>query len=308
MYYRLSGSQKAFKVVNYSFLFVLACVTLYPFYFIVIRSVSHPLEMFTAYFWPKRFFTFNYWFILATSGIGRAYLNSILRLLVGVPSMLLVTSAAAFVLSRKEMVFRKVIILYFFITMFFSGGLIPMYMTIRAVGLFNRFLVMVIPVLFSVWTMIVMKTMIQQLPEGLVEAALMDGAGFLRIYLTIILPLSKAMLATLGLFFAVGQWNEWFTGAFYIKDRALRPLSTFLQIEVLKQGGNGWYTKVGQMRADHPEWDQDQDLLMKLELLLFSSNSLDMASFVLGVFPIVVLYPFLQRFFIKGVLIGSIKE
>ena len=222
--------------------------------------------------------------------------------------MLLVTSAAAFVLSRKEMVFRKAIILYFFITMFFSGGLIPMYMTIRAVGLFNRFLVMVIPVLFSVWTMIVMKTMIQQLPEGLVEAALMDGAGFLRIYLTIILPLSKAMLATLGLFFAVGQWNEWFTGAFYIKDRALRPLSTFLQIEVLKQGGNGWYTKVGQMRADHPEWDQDQDLLMKLELLLFSSNSLDMASFVLGVFPIVVLYPFLQRFFIKGVLIGSIKE
>ena len=308
IHYRLTASQRAFRAINYTFLFVLACVTFYPFYFIVIRSLSNPVEMVTAYFWPKRFFTFNYWFIIATSGIGRAYLVSLIRLLLGVPGMLLVTSAAAFVLTRKEMTFRKTIILYFFITMFFSGGLIPMYMTIRAVGLYNRFLVFVIPTLFSVWTMIVMKTIIQQLPEGLVEAALIDGAGYPRIYLSIILPLSKAMLATLGLFFAVGQWNEWFTGAFYVKDKNLWPLSTFLQIEVLKQGDTGWYGKWGRWTTTHPEWEHDPEIQLKLELLRFGSDSLDTASFVLGILPIVLLYPFLQRFFIKGVLIGSIKE
>ena len=184
-----------------------------------------------------------------------------------------VTGAAAFVLSRKEMMFRRIIISYFFFTMFFSGGLIPHYMTVTTVGLLNTFWVFVIPFLFQVWPMIVMKTSIQSLPAGLVDAALIDGASYTRIFLRIILPLSKVILAVLGLFSAVGWWNDWFYGAFYVTSPKLRPLQAFL----------------GEVKRLTP-------------------HSLQLAYIVCATVPILLVYPFLQKYFVKGVLIGSIKE
>ena len=231
--FKLSGGELAFKICNYSFLAILAVITFYPFYFILLTSFEHPDSMMITYFWPKRFFYANYYLVLGTPGIWWSFLISVLRLATAVPAMLLVTSAAAFVLSRKEMLFRTPIIIYFFITMFYGGGLIPFYLTVKAVGLYNSFLVYVIPTIFSVWTMIIMKTMIQSLPQGLVDATLMDGASYTRIYLQVILPLSKAMLAVLGMFAAVGTWNDWFTGLFYIENAKLRPLQTFLMTEIL---------------------------------------------------------------------------
>ena len=302
MHYRLSTGQNVFRTANCVFLFLLACITFYPFWYTIVASLSEPMMMNTTYLWPRELYIKNYWIVFSTEGILRAYLISVLRVVVAVPAMLMVTGAAAFVLSRREMMFRRTIIIYFFITMFFAGGLIPYYMTIKTVGLLNRFLVYVIPAMFSVWTMIVMKTSIQSLPEGLVEAALMDGSSYMRIFLQIILPLSKAMLAVLGLFSAVGHWNEWFTGAFYVSNKNIRPLQTFLQLEVTKAANQRLFSKIAGFGEEHG-WDE-RDLWS----LMSNPKSLQLAYIVVATVPLMILYPFLQKYFTKGVLIGSLKE
>ena len=302
MFYRLSRGQKIFNVVNCVFLLLLACVCFYPFWFVIIASLSEPTQMNTTYIWPKEFYIKNYWIVFGTTGILRAYLISVLRVAIAVPLMLLVTGAAAFVLSRKELMFRRTIIIYFFITMFFSGGLIPYYLTVKTVGLLNTFWVYVVPVLFSVWSMIVMKTSIQSLPEGLVEAALMDGSSYVRIFWQIILPLSTAMLAVLGLFSAVGHWNDWFVGAFYVSNRKLRPLQTFLQLEVTRAANQALFSQIGEFGIDQG-WEEEE-----LWALMNNPKSLVLAYIVVATVPIMLVYPFLQRYFTRGVLIGSLKE
>ena len=304
MTYRLTVGERIFTITNYSFLFLLALLTFYPFWWIIVTSFSDPALLKTVYFWPQDLWAVNYWFVFTTKGILRAYLISILRVGIAVPAMLAVTGAAAFVLSRKEMMFRKIIISYFFFTMFFSGGLIPHYMTVKTVGLLNTFWVFVIPFLFQVWTMIVMKTSIQSLPDGLVDAALIDGASYMRIFLQIILPLSKAMLAALGLFSAVGWWNDWFYGALYVNSPKLRPLQTFLQLEVLQRS-------IGMLAMDkfaHSGIPDQLDSTFLAEVRRLTPHSLQLAYIVCATVPILLVYPFLQKYFVKGVLIGSIKE
>lgn len=312
MRYNPTASEIIFKIFNCTFLAALALTTFYPFYFILISSLSHPDTMLVSYIWPKQFFFANYYLVLATRELWWAFLISVGRLATAVPAMLLVTSAAAFALSRREMLLRTPIIFYFFITMFFSGGLIPYYITVKAVGLFDSFLVYVIPTLFSVWSMIVMKTSIQTLPSGLVDAALIDGASYIRIHFQVILPLSKAMLAVLGLFAAVGAWNDWFTGLFYVQNPRLRPLQTFLQTEALIRSRD-WI----RYRDMRPYLDEDSQLYQDVQSLFKSDaknlsikaiNSMARAYIMVGLVPIVMLYPFLQKYFVKGVLIGSMKE
>lgn len=305
MNYHKSPAQWSFKITNVIFLALLAFICFYPFWYIIVGSLTDPFEFKQAYFWPRSIFTANYWLIFNDQGIWNAYLVSILRVAIATPAMLLVTGAAAFVLSRREMQLRKTIIIYFFITMFFSGGLIPYYMTLKMVGLINTFLVYVIPVMFSVWTMIVMKTAIQVLPEGLVDAALVDGATYMRIYFAIILPLSKAMLAVLGLFAAVGWWNDWFVGAFYVSDIRLKPLQTYLQSLMMAGVGQD---NIGNKMSYVPAI-MDMDWLTRRQFMArITMRSLSMSYIVVGVFPIMILYPFLQKYFVKGVLIGSLKE
>ena len=152
MRYRLTVGESAFKVVNYTFLALLGAVTLYPFWYVIMVSFSDPVLGTNAYFWPKEFYYANYWLVFTTHGIGRAYVVTVLRVAAAVPLMLLVTGSTAFGLTRKEMIGRKVIILVFFITMFFGGGLIPYYMVLKTVGLLNTFWVYVFPAAFSVWT------------------------------------------------------------------------------------------------------------------------------------------------------------
>ena len=309
--FKLSIGEAGFKVCNYTFLAILGLLTLYPFYYILITSFEHPETYTRVFFWPTRFFYANYYILLSTPGLWWSFLISVLRLATAVPAMLLVTSATAFVLTRKEMLFRTPIILYFFFTMFYGGGLIPYYLTVKAVGLYDSFLVYVIPVIFSVWTMIIMKTMIQSLPQGLVDAALMDGASYTRIYLQVILPLSKAMLAVLGMFAAVGAWNDWFTGLFYIETEKLRPLQTFLMTEVLVRARR-WVTTTS-ISVLLSRLDEESHLYQDIyHMGDYGDNvyvdSLQRAAVIIALVPIVLIYPFLQRFFVKGVLIGSIKE
>ncbi len=233
--FQLTTTEMIFRVVNYLLLALLAVATLYPFWFIIQASVTDPLYRFSI-FWPEGVYYGNYWLVFNTDGIGQAYLITVLRVIVAVPLMLMVTGAAAFALTRRELKGRKLIIFYYFITMFVGGGLIPYYMLLKTVRLLDTFWVFVFPVIFSVWTMIVMKTSFQGLPEGLVEASILDGASYGRIFFRIILPLSIPMITTLGLFQAVGHWNDWFVGSFFIKDPKLWPLQTFLRYAVFSSG------------------------------------------------------------------------
>ncbi len=303
--HRYSVGERIFRTCNYGFLALIGLATLYPFWFIIQASFSDPTYRITM-FWPRDFFYRNYWLVFTSEGLGRAYLVTVVRVLVAVPLMLLVTGSTAFALTRRELKGRKLIITYYFITMFVSGGLIPFYMLLKTIGLLNTFWVFVFPVMFNVWTMIVMKTSFQGLPEGLVEAGLIDGASYGRIFLQIILPLSLPMITTLGLFNAVWHWNDWFVGSFYIKDAKLRPLQTFLRFAIFV-GGSGMYAqRLGADASRYPErFTEDPRII--LQLLKVTPESVKQCYVVLTTVPIIIVYPFVQRFFIKGVLIGSIK-
>ncbi len=302
--YKSAKGEKAFKVVNYLFLALLSFVTVYPFWFIIQASVTDPVFKMSL-LWPREFFYHNYWLVVTHEGLGRAYLVTVLRVLTAVPLMLVVTGSAAFALTRQELMGRKLIITYYFITMFVSGGLIPFYMLLKTVGLLDTFWVFVFPTVFSVWTMIVMKTSFQGLPEGLVEAGLIDGASYGRIFARIILPLSLPMMTTLGLFNAVWHWNDWFVGSFYIKSPKLRPLQTYLRFAILVVSNIAH--SLGSDAYRYPERFTDDPRII-LELLKLTSESMKLAYVVLTTVPIIIVYPFVQRYFIKGVLIGSIKE
>ncbi len=309
----LSPGVKSFRVGNYIFLGLLALVTAYPFWFIIQASFTDPLHR-ISYFWPKGFFTLNYFLIFTggpmklATGIGRAYMITILRVLIAVPLMLAITGSAAFALTRKELKGRKVIITYYFITMFVSGGLVPFYMLLKAIGLLNTFWVFVIPTVFSVWSMIVMKTSFQGLPEGLVEAGLLDGASYGRIFFRIILPLSLPMIATIGLFQAVWHWNDWFYGSFYVREQNLRPLQTFVRM-VVTAGylADKLFEQINQQLYLNPDRFSDDPAVLD-EYRKITAMSLKLTYIVVSTLPVLVLYPFLQKYFIKGVLIGSVKE
>ena len=302
-HYRMSLTQRSFRLFNYGFLAMMGFVTLYPFWFVIQASFTDPIYK-ISYFWPKGFFYHNYYLVFTTEGLGRAYMITILRVGLAVPLMLVVTGSAAFALTRKELRGRKLIITYYFITMFISGGLIPFYMLLKTIGLLNTFWVFIFPVVFSVWTMIVMKTSFQGLPEGLVEAALIDGANYGMIFFRIILPLSLPMVATLGLFNAVWHWNDWFIGSFYVKDPQLRPLQTFLRNAVLV-GSNRAHNLASNAQL-YPERFTDDPRLMQ-NLIRITSESMKLAYVTITTVPVILVYPFIQKYFIKGVLIGSIK-
>ena len=302
---RYSGGEKIFRILNYLFLAVLALVTIFPFWFLIQASLTDPVYRLSL-LWPKGVYYANYWMVFNYEGIGRAYLITVLRVIVAVPLMLIVTGCAGFALTRKELKGRKLIILYYFITMFIAGGLIPFYMLLKTVGLLNTFWVFVFPVIFSVWTMIVMKTSFQSLPEGLVEAGLIDGASYGRIFFRIIFPLSIPMITTLGLFQAVWHWNDWFMGTFYVKDPKLRPLQTFLRFAVFSEGGSNIAYIASHRAGGYAQ--EVRDPRLQAQLIKVTTESMKKAYIIVTTVPIIIVYPFVQRFFIKGVLIGSVKE
>ncbi len=237
-----------------------------------------------------------------TPGILQAYFVTIMRVLIGVPLYLVVTGMTAFVFTRKELRGRKALLWLYIIPVYFEGGLIAFFVWMRQIHLYNSILMYVLPACYGMWAMIVMKTSFRQIPESLMEAALIDGAGYFQIFTQIVVPLSLAMFATIGLFGAVTYWNDWFTGAFYIENPDLWPLQTFLQISVLKgRMALGLYTTSRMIGMDFTP--QESEDMMKL-----NSISMETAYIIVSTAPILVLYPFVQKYFVKGVMIGSIKE
>jgi putative aldouronate transport system permease protein len=307
--YRLTRGEKVFQAANYLFLALFGIFTLYPFWYVLQGSFTDPAFN-LQFLWPRgKLYYANYHQVFSATGIGKAFLISIARVGVAVPLTILVTGSAAFALTRRELWGRKAIILLFFITMFFNGGLIPLFLVLRGLGLLDRFLVYVLPVLFNVWMMIVMKTSFQQLPEGLIEAAVIEGASYMHIFMRVIIPLSLPMVATLSLFNAVWHWNDWFFGAFYVIEPDLRPLQTFLREAVLEGGmaqrlAAMWYQGGGISGGN--EFGYSDSVMRQLGRI--TPESLKLAFIVVTTVPIILVYPFIQKYFMKGVLIGSLKE
>ncbi len=269
-----SGSERAFRAVNYLFLALLAIITLFPFYYVAMLSLGDPK--------PSLFFVVkvhvlhvhHYKAVFSEWGFRRALLISIARVVVGVALMVVITGSAAFVLTKKNLKLRTPVIVFFLGAMFFSGGLIPTFMTLKTLGLLNSFWVLVLPSAFSIWTMIVMKMSFQSLPASMVEMARVDGAHYVFIFFRIVLPLSKPMLAVLSTFHAVDLWNEWFAGAIYISNRKLKPLQTLLQSAI--EGSS-------------------------------IATPRESAYVVVSILPMVCLYAFIQKHLSKSMLVGATK-
>lgn len=275
---------------------IVVIITVYPFYYIIIHAFNSggDSSLGGMYFVPRKPTFENFRALLSDKSWANAIIISISRTLVGTVLGLLATSVVAYAISFKALPFRKFYYRSYIFTMYFSGGMIPFYILLKNMGMLNTFWVYVVPGMINVYFMLVMVNFYREIPVSLYESAWLDGAGDIRVYISIALPLSKACLATIALFFAVSQWNSWIDSAYYITRDSLRPMS-YLMMEIINKS------------ATASALTDSQSMGYASSAMQATTTSLEMASMVLAVFPILIVYPFLQKYFVKGVMIGSVK-
>jgi len=289
-----SGFDIAFVIVNTIVLTIFCIVTLYPILNTLAVSFNEAVDTLTGgiHLVPRKFTLENYRTVFRTRTLMHSAYISVLRTLLGTLLHMVLTSLLAYVLSRKEFLFNRQVSLFYVLTMYVSGGMIPGLLLFKSIGLTNTFWVYIIPGAISAFNMIVIRTYMNGLPDSLVESAQVDGAGHFRIFLKIILPLCKPVLATIALFIAVGQWNAWFDVMIY---NASRPDLSTLQYELMKL-----LSSVSQQSGD-PN-------MAKHAANMVTPESIRAAATIVTALPIVCLYPFLQRYFVTGLTIGGVKE
>ena len=290
-----------FDILNYTFMIILVIFSLYPFINTIAVSFNAGMDTIKGgiYIWPRVWTLENYKAVFESGTVFHAFFVSVARTLLSVSLGLFLTSLIAYVLSRKEFIFRKQITAVFVFTMYFNAGLIPNYFLIKNLGLINNFAVYVIPGLVNAFNMIVIRTYIRGLPESLVESAKIDGASEFKIFLRIILPLCKPVLATVGLFIAVGSWNSWFDTFLYASSR--QNLST-LQYELMK------LLSASMMKNTSSAMAAGGVNAQEMSAKLVTPVSLRAAITIVAATPILLVYPFLQKHFVTGLVVGSVKE
>ena len=280
-------------------LVVLALVgflTLYPFWNVVVLALNDATDSLRGgvYLWPRKPTLQNLRTVLAIGPLARGLLNTVLRTVLGVAFSVTATTMLGYVLTQREYVLRKVIQRLFVVTMYVSGGLIPTYFVIRGLGLRNNFLVYLLPTLVNAYYLLIVRSYMDTLPRSLLESARMDGAGEFRTYRTVVFPLSLPVVATVALFIAVDQWNAWFDTFIYVS----RPELTTLQFELMKV--------ISRSTVQLQSIDQVRDR-MGSPGAMSTPESIRMAITVVVTLPIVCVYPFLQRYFVKGITLGALK-
>lgn len=270
-------------------LLVITLMVAFPFYDVLIVSFGTP----AGSIFPTTFNFSSYSWILGHSGVLRAFLTSVGIVAVGTPISLIMTACTAYALSRKHLVGRNIISAIIIITMFFGGGLVPWYILCRDLGLINSYWAMILPSAMNAFYMLIMLTFFREFPDSLEESARIDGANDWAILFKIVLPTSGPVMATIGLFYADARWNDWFTPMVLLPDPAKWPLQTFTQQLLINAQQILQYSS-GASSA----------LSQQIPVL---TDSLQMAVIVIGVLPIMLVYPFLQKYFAKGVMIGSVK-
>ncbi|MFB9328118.1 carbohydrate ABC transporter permease [Paenibacillus aurantiacus] len=292
-----SWGDAAYAGIVYAFLIAVLFATFYPFWNVLVLSVNSASDTIKGgiYFWPRELSFTSYREILTDHEILHSVFVTVARTLVGTPLTVLVISLLAYPLSNRELVLRKPVTLYFIFTMYFSGGLIPYYMILKGLNLIDTFWVFILPGLMNVFYMILIRTFIEGLPGELVESAKIDGANDLHIYFRIILPLSMPVLATIALFTAIGHWNAWFDSYVFTYNPDLKTLQAVL-VKILNQYQTGSMVSDAQKMAD------------SAKRLAVSSDTIRMAATMVATLPIVLVYPFLQRYFVKGMTLGAVKS
>jgi putative aldouronate transport system permease protein len=293
---KLSAADKIYYTIVYSFILLLTLLVIYPLIFVVSSSFSSGQAVTSGrvVLWPVEFSIESYKRVYEYKVIWIGYRNTLLYTTFGTLWNLIMTSCAAFALSRPKLPGRSWLMFLFAFTMLFNGGLIPMFLLIKGLGLYNSPLVLIIPWAINVYNMIIMRTFFQNsIPGELSEAAVVDGCSDFRYFFSILLPLSKAVIAVITLYYAVWHWNSYFNAMIYLNSRRFWPLQLFLR-EILIQN---------QFSAEMLTTMSDEEV-RKLQGM---SDLLKYAFIVVATVPILCVYPFVQKYFTKGVMIGSIK-
>ncbi len=281
------------KGIIYVILGILAVITIYPFWHVVMYSVSDPKEAMAGglFFVPKGFSLVGFDSLFRSGQIFTAYKNSLFVTVVGTAVNVLMTASLAYPLSIRRFRGRKGVTLMVFFTMLFTGGMIPTYLLVDALNLLDSLWALIWPGAINAWNLIIMKNFFQSLPPSLEESASLDGASPIRILTHIVLPLSKPIIATMALFYGVVHWNAYFDAVLYIAPQSKQILPVYLR-----------------MLLNSTSMDQITSSGAVMDTAVVTEESMKMATIVASVLPVLIVYPFVQKYFVKGIMVGSIKE
>ncbi|PNT90264.1 sugar ABC transporter permease [Clostridium thermosuccinogenes] len=287
-----SFGSKVFDIINVLLMILLIVITLYPFYYIIIVSLSDGKAVMKGLvkLRPVGINFKSYSIVLKDPYIGTAYLNTILYTTFGTFINILFSTLCAYPLSRKNFFGKRIFTVMIVFTMFFSGGLIPTYLTVQKLGMLDTIWALVLPGAINTYNMIIIRTFFQDIPAELHESAYIDGANDIKIFAKIILPLSKPIIATMTLFYAVGHWNSFFSALIYLNEREKYPLQIVLRNMVVS----------GELTSQSNQMGAAADFLA-------IDTTIKYAVIIVATLPILVVYPFVQKYFVKGVMIGSLK-
>lgn len=303
-YLKKSPSYIVALILIYSALTVLGIITLYPFWYAVVAAFNEGKDSLAGgvYFWPRSFTMENFARAFQNPLLFNSLRISAFRTAFSIALSVFFTSLMAYAFTKRDLPGRSFLLFFFYFTTLFGGGLIPTFILYRQTGLLNNFWVYVIPGIYSFYNMIILRTAFYSVPSSLSESARIDGCSEIRIFLQIIIPLSLPTFATIGLFVGIANWNDWFTGAYFVSSkRELWTAATLLNSLVSAAAFESSGGSAG-------EQANINNALMQLQSQSATPESLKMAFMIILTLPILLVYPFVQKYFVKGVMIGSIKE
>ena len=286
----------AFDWINYAVMVLLAFIMVYPLWYCVAGSLNEGMDYLRGgvFLWPRKWTLANYNAVFLDSAILNAFWVTIWKCLVGTVTSVLCTAMVAYAITRPKLRLKKLYIPFIMLTMFFSGGLIPYFILIVDLGLYDSFWVYIIPTMFSAYNMIIIQSFMRELPSELIESAKLDGASEYRIFFQMILPLSKPVLATIALFTVVTHWNSYFDSMMYTSSQELQTIQLFLKKVITDPSVSRGLGSAATIAIP----DQAATLTPQVVKL---------ATMVVTALPVVCIYPFLQRYFVKGVTVGAVK-
>ena len=290
-----TNGEKSFAVFNYVFMTLLCIICLYPLWYVLVSSLSDPILLYMQrgiMVWPIGEWSMRgYQRVMENPNIPNGFRNTLIYLVVGTTANMFITTMAASGLSRKDCYWNAKIMKLIAFTMYFGGGLIPFYLMVKGMNLIDKYSGIILPVLVNTWNLIVMRTAFAGIPDSLEESARLDGANDWTILWRIFFPLAQATIAVIALFYAVYWWNNWFNPSLFLSSKEKYPLQLVLR-EILLKNDTSSMTQVGAVGQSQQE---QYRMLVKY------------CTIIVATVPILVVYPFLQRYFVKGVMVGSIK-
>ncbi|MGI6107311.1 MAG: carbohydrate ABC transporter permease [Lachnospiraceae bacterium] len=289
-----TGGEWVLDILKVIFLVIVTIITIYPFWNIFIVSINDATDALRGglYFFPRKFSISSYVEILSRPTFQHSILVTVARTVIGTPLAVLVTSMCAYTLSRRDLIGHRFWNVLFVFTMYFGGGQVPYYMVLKGLHLLDSFWVFIFPLMMNVYNMILIRSYIESMPQSLFEAVKIDGGNDLVVFFRIVVPLAKPILMTVALFAAITQWNSWFDANLYTTSENLKPMQSIL-VEILNQYQTG--ASISQQMSNAAAG------------VTVTPDSIRMAATMIATIPIILVYPFIQKYFVKGIMLGAVK-